>query len=239
MRMGKSRAQIAQNKAKVRALLTEDPLKWSRECVLPYPSKFERSIDLLHAAASAVAIGEEGKSEAQSLIGQMDDFEMRTWFDDLAQNAGKVRLEILGQKPNPQMGKSSIRRPSKKLELSIIARDGFHCRYCGIRIVPNDQLKNLQSLVGYMTLPNRSRAYGRTKNSDIHGIWLMTRATVDHVEPVASGAVDVNREDNLVASCWSCNYAKWRYTIGDLRLDHPKCRPVKLTHWRGLTDFAF
>jgi len=229
--VGKSRAQIAQNKAQVRARLTDDPSTWSRECILPYPTTFERSIDLLLEAAKAASQGESGRDPARALIEQMDDQEMRSWFDDFAQNAGKVRLEILGRKPRVPTGKSTVKRPTPKFELDIIWRDGFHCRYCGIRIVPNAQFKKLQEVVGYETLPNRSQARRLTRNTDIHGIWLLTRATVDHVEPA-----DVNREENLVASCWPCNYAKWKYTIEDLELDHPGLRPVKKTEWLGLTD---
>ena len=235
--VGKTRAMIAKNKSKVRAYLTEDPTNWPRDCVIRYPSKFERSIDLLHDAAKAAVVGEQGRAESKYLISQMDDLEMRSWFDEMAQNAGKVRLEILGRKPKAPIGRSSNKRPSKREELPIITRDGFHCRYCGIRIVPNEQLKKLQKIVGYETLPDRSQALRRTKNTDIHGIWLLTRATVDHVEPVSRGGPDVNREENLVACCWPCNYAKWSYTIQDLELDHPGEQSAKINDWCGLMDF--
>ena len=217
-------------------MLGLDPRLWSRECVLPYPRSFERSIDLLLEAAVFVSQGDSGRDPARDLIKQMDDQEMRSWFDDFAQNAGKVRLEMLGRKPQVPTGKSTVKRPTPRFELDIIRRDGFHCRYCGIRIVPNAQFKKLQEVVGYETLPNRSQARRLTRNTDIHGIWLLTRATVDHVEPVSAGMADVNRPENLVASCWPCNYAKWKYTIEDLELDHPNMRRIKSTGWLGLTD---
>lgn len=235
--MGKGREEVARNKAFVRSVLTEDLSKWSRECILAYPTHFERSIDLLLEAAKAASRGKSGRHEAQSAIGQMDDQEMRDWFDKYAQNAGTVRLEILGRTPSELAGRGSIKRPTKKTETEIIRRDGFHCRYCGVRIVPNDQMKKLQDVVGYETLPNRSLARGRTRNTDVHGVWLLTRATVDHVDPVAGGSTDVNRPENLVASCWPCNYAKWKYTIDDLELDCPSTRPSKKSDWLGLTDF--
>jgi hypothetical protein len=122
------------------------------------------------------------------------------------------------------------------VELQIIETQGFHCGYCGIRLVHNDQFKKLQSLVGYDTLPNRSQEKKKMRNTDIHGVWLLTRATVDHVEPMAQGGLDVNRDENLVACCWPCNYAKWKYTIEDLGIDNPLCRPLRNTDWLGLTD---
>ena len=232
--MGKSRAKIAANKALVRERLTTDPANWSRECVLPYPKEFERSIDLLQYAARQAARG--NRERARELIGEMLDAEMRSWFDDLAQNSGNVRLEILNRIPEPHPRRNLVKRPTKSQEKRIISAQGFHCRYCGIRLVLNDQFKKLQDIVGYDVLPNRSQAKKKTKNTDIHGIWLMTRATVDHIEPVSQGGLDVNREENLAACCWPCNYAKWKYTIEDLEIDDPMCRPVRHTDWLGLTD---
>lgn len=234
--MRKSRAQIAANKELVRERLTADTAEWSRECVLPYPKEFERSIDLLLEASRVATQGESGVLQAKQLISQMADAEMRSWFDDLAQNSGTVRLEILNRKPEKLVGNGSIKRPSAKIEIQIIRTQGFHCRYCGIRIVPNEQFINLQNLVGYKTLPNRSRQEKKMRNTDIHGVWLLTRATVDHVEPMAKGRLDVNRDENLAACCWPCNYAKWKYTIEELEIDNPMCRPPRHTDWLGLTD---
>jgi hypothetical protein len=234
--MAKTKAQIAANKHFIREQLGEDPSKWSTSCVLPYPEKFERSIDLLHQAALAAASGVAGIEQAKHLIGQMDDWEMRTWFDDYAQNSGKVRLEISGTKHISKSGGGSLVRPSKKHQLAIIKAQGFHCRYCGIRIVPRDQFLKLQKLVGYVTLPNRSQKLGKMKNTDIHGIWLLTRATVDHIEPMSQGGIDVNREENLAACCWPCNYAKWKYTVEELGLENPNLRPPTSNQWLGLTD---
>ena len=235
--MSKSQAQIAANKERVRSRLTTDISQWSRECLLPYPPEFEHSIDLLlQAAILAKQGGEQRVKEARLLIKEMADADMRSWFDDLAQNSGKVRLEILNRAPKKLVGNKSQKRPTAKLENQIIQAQGFHCRYCGIRLVPNKQLVHLQKLVGYEILPNRSRKEKRTQNTDVHGIWLLTRAAVDHVEPVAQGGQDVNRIENLVACCWSCNYGKWKYTLKDLELDNPLCRSAKKTDWLGLTD---
>lgn len=232
--MSKSRVQIAANKALVREILTADRAQWSREYVLPYPKEFEESIDLLQEAAGHATRG--NKERAQLLIGQMLDAEMRSWFDDLAQNSGKVRLEILNRTPKLHSGRNLIRRPTIAQEKKIIRAQGFHCRYCGIRLVLNDQFKKLQQIVGYEVLPNRSQAKNKMKNTDIHGIWLITRATLDHVEPFSQGGLDVNREENLAACCWPCNYAKWKYTIEDLEIDNPMFRPERHTDWLGLTD---
>jgi hypothetical protein len=232
--MSKTRARIAANKELVRDRLTTKISTWSRECVLPYPKEFEHSIDLLHQAAFAAVKGDIAL--AQQLIQQMADDDMRSWFDDLAQNSGKVRLEILNRTPAKLPGGSLIKRPTAKRELQIIEAQGFRCRYCGIRLVHNDQFKKLQCLVGYDTLPNRSQERKKMRNTDIHGIWLLTRATVDHVEPMAMGGLDINRDENLAACCWSCNYAKSWYTIKDLEIDNPMGRPVRHTDWLGLTD---
>ncbi len=235
--MAKSRSEIEKNKEFVRHLFARESSALSRECVLPYPREFDRSIDLLVEAARVLVSNKQDVEHARSLILKTADYEMRSWFDEVAQIAGGVRLELLGRTSGLRHGSISIKRPSEKRELEIIQTQGFHCRYCGIRIIPNRQLKRIQQLVGYDIFPNRSRERGKTRNTDIHGVWLMTRATVDHVDPISRGADNVNREENLVASCWSCNYAKWKYTLDELGLDHPDTRSPKFSNWRGLSDY--
>ena len=63
--MSKSKAQIVANKARVREILTDDTTKWSRECVLPYPKEFDRSIDLLLEASLMAVQGISGIKQAQ------------------------------------------------------------------------------------------------------------------------------------------------------------------------------
>lgn len=233
--MAKTNNQIAVNKKKIAEMLGPDPQLWSRECVLPYPKKFEESIDLLYQAAQSAIRGEDGISKARQLLAQTGDHEMREWFDSFAQNAGQVRAELLGITKS-RKGASTAKRPSKKEELEVIESQGFHCQYCGIRLVHNDQFLKLQKIVGYTALPNRSALRGKMKNLDIHGLWVLTRATVDHIDPMSNGSEDPNRRENLVACCWPCNYAKFNFTLDELRLDHPRTRDHKVSQWKGLTD---
>ena len=117
--MSKPQAQIDANKTLVRERLTDDITSWSRECVLPYPKEFEHSIDLLLEASLMAVQGRSGVKQAQHLIQQMLDAEMRTWFDALAQNAGAVRLEILNRKPNKTVGKNA-NHPGTGVSLQVL-----------------------------------------------------------------------------------------------------------------------
>jgi 5-methylcytosine-specific restriction endonuclease McrA len=59
---------------------------------------------------------------------------------------------------------------------------------------------------------------GRT-NAERPGVYLVYCATLDHVIPhQAGGRTDA---DNLVTSCWPCNYGKYKYSLEQLGMDSP------------------
>ena len=89
------------------------------------------------------------------------------------------------------------------------------------------QLEAFAKLVGKDVFPN-----GRS-NTARHGIRLIMRATFDHVVPVSHDSdEDKNVLENVVASCWSCNFGKWYFTNKELGLSEPR-EPVP--GWDGLT----
>jgi 5-methylcytosine-specific restriction endonuclease McrA len=61
------------------------------------------------------------------------------------------------------------------------------------------------------------------------------RATFDHVVPASHDSnEDKNVLNNIVASCWSCNFGKSYFTVEELGMEFPS-EPEFRNGWDGLT----
>jgi len=140
---------------------------------------------------------------------------------------GKSVLPPSGFEDRPRRAQ---RDPHAHLEASVIARDGYFCRYCGIPVVDkkicNAMLKHF-SPTG--EIPSSNASYNATL--------LAVKFVCDHVFPYQLGGE--NEESNLVACCGTCNYGKGAYTLEQLQLTNPlftRCTPPDgFKNWDGLT----
>lgn len=73
----------------------------------------------------------------------------------------------------------------------------------------------------HLTLGEDAFPLGR-RNSELSGYYLVLCATLDHVVPHSLGGRTI--EENLVSSCWPCNYGKMNYTLEQIGLDDPRSR---------------
>lgn len=116
--------------------------------------------------------------------------------------------------------------PSGLVSLSY-RRDGYRCRYCGIRVIPIEVLRLYEGVVG-------TRFFAATAKNASHGAAIVFRATYDHVEPLNCGGR--HSLDNLVTACYSCNFGKGPYTLQQLGLDDPRSRRAMSDSWDGLVS---
>ena len=80
----------------------------------------------------------------------------------------------------------------KATKLVVAQRDGWRCRYCGLRVISGRVLKALQvRYPAFLPLGNRA--------VDDHPAHRVLRCTQDHL--VAQAAGGMNDPDNLVTSC--------------------------------------
>ena len=121
------------------------------------------------------------------------------------------------------------RRPSlsRSVAARVYVRDGFHCRYCGRRVIPTVIMELLGGLY-----PESFPFHPAWKGGMTHPAILSRSPVVDHVVPGSSGG-DWGEEGNLVTACWPCNAAK-----ADLSLEQLgwRLRPIPVTEWDGLTS---
>ena len=198
---------------------------------LQYPEEFEPAIDQFTRAVELAVKG--NLSEARSRVSTIEDAPIVDWFDRIAQNVGKIRVELIGKNPKRPERRSVVKRKMGVTRIrSLAERGGWRCGYCGIRVIEPRVLRKAQKLLGKSVFPSRTTG---GSNRDYHGVWLLTALTLDHVEPLCLSGDDSDR--NLVAACWGCNFGKYHYTLEQLDLRWPKQRNSSKNGWRGLTQW--
>jgi hypothetical protein len=130
-----------------------------------------------------------------------------------------------------ERGTAKRMSPSPETSLSIWLRDGFRCRYTGVRLIFPQSLELLSVL-----LPNEF-----PYDNPPHGSYIKTHIAmwelwpvIDHVNPVVSSSdsKSVNNIDNLVTTSAQKNIEKSDTNLKDLGWD---LLPVEmLSNWDGL-----
>ncbi len=208
-----------------------DVALWSKLSPLPTPSYFYESLKYFESAFKTALDGDI-KSSLQTLEMCKSD-EMRLWFSEHGQMSGyKHRFNGLGKiKEEPFHGELEKNKSIEKLAPAVYTRDSFHCRYCEIPVIDKRVFKKFEKLVGRENFP----ATG-TSNAARSGLVFAFRATADHVHPVHLGGR--TSLENLVTSCWNCNYGKAEKSLRQIGLDDPRERaPKSGSNWVGLTNY--
>lgn len=207
-------------------ILGKDSKTWPIFCLVQYPVHFDIEIDKFVGAVESAVQG--SITESIKLLSTIQSQELADWFIEVGQNAGAYRMKCLGRNISKQHSGKNLKWP-KNREYEVLKRDTYRCRYCQIRLIHEKQLDAFEKLVGNEAFPN-----GDT-NSSRHGIRLIMRATFDHVVPVSHDSdEDKNVFENVVASCWSCNFGKSYFTVEELGLELPR-EPKFQDDWDGLT----
>jgi len=195
-----------------------------RACLASHPPESALAIDLLTQATDAVIAGEADRIPAlliQANMPALRTFSLRVM--------GKLDPTIHRYRkaptPNRPLAKHAERMPPRSAWLSIFRRDGFHCRFCGTRVVHPDVRSRLRAIAPDAVPNGRSNTY--------HAAFLALNATLDHVIPHAAGGD--NDPDNLVTTCWPCNFGRGSYSLAELGLIDPRLRPPVASDWDGLS----
>lgn len=193
--------------------LGNNPLRWDVLCPLRPPEWVDEQISIFETAVEAFVSGQREK--CIDLISSTRGVEIRNWFIEHGQISGKIRKDILSI-PKPETISKKLRDPERnprKYQKEVFERDGYRCRYCGIRLISQEFMKDFIKKLGW-----EGFIKGRT-NLERHGIIFASWPVADHVIPWNIGG-DTNL-DNLVASCGSCNYGKGSYTVEQMGIVNP------------------
>ena len=206
--------------------LGNDPDRWDRYCPLRPPTWFEGQLDIFISAVNEFVDGKQAR--CIDILSTIRSDEMRDWFIEHGLPSGKHRARVL-KKPKPVFLAKELRDPlrsPKRYEAEVFQRDGYRCRYCGIRLVSN---KLLKALIKKLNIETFSR---HSKDILTNGIIHIFYPVADHVTPWVLGGK--TQPDNLVASCGPCNYGKFNFTIEQIGIENPFSREPKVDNWDGL-----
>lgn len=191
----------------------------------PIP-EFDEAVTLLDQAATAHLSGEHAL--AAKLIAAADIPLLKEWTESLwGKNSPYVYYRECPEATPvmPRKDRLNMRMPNASEKRALIARDGLHCRFCGLPVIRSEVRSELKR-----HYPKELRWGGTnaTQHAGFQAMWLQ----YDHIVPHARGGN--NDPENMVITCAPCNYGKMNYLLEEVGLADPFLwEPVK-SDWDGL-----
>ena len=183
---------------------------------------------LLDAAVTAHLLGNAAQAEA--LIRRADMPPVAAWVESiLGKNSPYVVIQSSGTPSLASEYRVAARMPTAQERCQLHARDGFHCRFCGIPVIRAEVRERIQR-----AYPQALR-WGK-RNVERHAAFFALWAQYDHLLPHAHGGG--NELSNIVVTCAACNYGRGGFTLAEVGLAHPLERPPVRSAWDGLERFG-
>lgn len=183
----------------------------------------------LDAAVSAHLIGRS--DVAEQLIRLADMPVIREWTESLwGKNSPYVKFQpVAGALPALLKGQRvKVRMPTSGEKQQLHARDGYHCRFCGIPVIRREVRQRIRNV--YL----EALTWGR-KNIEQHAAFQAMWAQYDHLLPHARGGD--NALENIVVTCAPCNFGRMSYSLEEAGLADPRARAPVPSSWDGLERF--
>lgn len=197
-----------------------------RDCFRdPIPEIFEAAL-LLDEAVTAHLDGDE--SAADKLIRAADMPVIGEWLDSLwlGQNNAYRAIRKVDDLP-PVLAKEERAQPrdaTPEMKRALVARDGFHCRLCGIPLVRAEVRKALNKLYPEAVRWTGSKATEQRRGLQV--MWLQ----YDHVLVHSRGGQ--TSMENIVVTCPACNFGRDRYMMSEVGFRDPRTDP-RSPEWQG------
>jgi 5-methylcytosine-specific restriction endonuclease McrA len=195
-----------------------------RDCLIPRFPELDLAIDHLAEAADAVLSDDIDLARnhlRQANVPKLRNLAVRA----MGPNDHELHRLRHAQLP-PKSTKPQLRMPGQAVTASVFERDGWRCRFCGVRVVVPAARSALACAVS-------DALCWLGPNEVLHAAFLYVSATLDHVVPHSRGGT--NDPDNLVTACWPCNFGRGGYLLEQMGLNDPRKRPPVRDGWDGLT----
>lgn len=202
-----------------------------RDCFRdPIPEIFEAAYLLTDAASAHL----HGDSEtADKLLRAADMPIIGEWLDTLwlgHNNAYRAIRKVSGLPPVLMKGDRVVPRDATPaMKKALVARDGFHCRLCGIPLIRAEVRRTFNQLY-----PEAARWTGSRANEQHRGLQVMW-LQYDHVVVHSRGGE--TSMENLVVTCPACNYGRDRYMMSEVGLRDPRHHP-RSPSWSGWRNWG-
>lgn len=201
--------------------MTSDAPRYS---LIEHPAESYVVLDLLADAVNLLVAGQE--RAAHATIMSADIPSLCEWFHYEGQPTRKIlkRYGIERSKlPKPPKELKTKGDATKQTKDFVFARDGWHCRFCRIRVLDPKVRPHLSKVFTDIR-------WGRP-NLAKHAC-VAVIGTHDHVVPRRWGGA--NDANNLVTACWPCQFSRSWHRIEDCELFDPRDRAPVNDAWDGL-----
>jgi 5-methylcytosine-specific restriction endonuclease McrA len=205
------------------------------QCPIPHPClldpipEIHEAARLLDKAVTAHLAGD--RATADTLIRAADLPVIAEWTAALWGPGGPWCRPLPVANPLPALPPAERiqqRMPGSKTLASLLERDGYHCRFCGIPVIRAEIRKRIHA-----AYPEALR-WG-SRNADQHAGFQALWLTYDHLVPHARGGT--NDSENLVVACQPCNCGRLNLTLEEVGLSDPRSREPVRSEWDGLERF--
>jgi 5-methylcytosine-specific restriction endonuclease McrA len=199
----------------------------ARRCLLEPIEEIFEAAKLLDEAADAHLEGNRKRAEA--LIGKADNPAITRWTEAIwgSGNQHIHRFREVEDAP-PWLARDlrpRPRAPGMTTKKSVIARDRYRCRFCGIPVI-NRRVRELLRA----SYPKALR-WGAT-NAEQHSAFQCMWLQYDHVLPNSRGGE--SSLANLIITCGPCNFGRMERTLAEVGLIDPRSMPILGSSWDGL-----
>lgn len=207
---------VSKPKSRELRVCFRDPIKEITEAAL-----------LLDRAVTEHLLGHT--AEAEILIKQADIPAVSEWTESiLGKNSNYTMISPVREPSLPFDARVLVRMPNAQDMLQLHARDGHHCRFCGIPVIRKEIREKIRR-----AYPEALR-WGK-RNAERHAAFFAMWVQYDHLVPHSKGGT--NDLSNLIITCSACNYGRGGYTLSEVSLRNPFDRPLVQSLWDGLERF--
>lgn len=196
-----------------------------RRCLLEPIPELDLAAKLLDAATDALI--QNRRDLAAELIVRADIQLITEYADKII---GKMSPEIHRhmRRPDslPEDERHPDRMPNSTVQNEIFGNDGWHCRFCGSKVVCSNARDILIGLY-----PNETHWSKEWRNCH-PALYAMT-ASLDHVLPHSRGGK--NDISNFITACYCCQFGRGALTLEEAELLDPRDKEPIASEWDGLT----
>lgn len=205
-----------------------------RSLCQPIPAIFEVA-GMLMDAVDRHLLGDA--TGAVELLQAANSTEVRTYTNQAWGKGSLKRYGFIQVADTPRHlslpERSTPRMPTTATKNAVIARDGHHCRFCGIPVIDAAVRKDF-----VLTYPEAVR--WNSTNESQHAAFQCMWLQFDHILPNGRGGD--SSIDNVVIACAPCNFGRMQATLEEARLVHPLTldSPIvwpRHANWDGLERF--
>lgn len=196
-----------------------------RKSLLDPIPELELAAKLLDAAGDALLT--DRRALAAELVRRAD---IPAILDYASKIVGVLSMEVhrRTRRPKclPKAQRDPTRMPRRSEENAIFARDGWRCRFCGVKVV----CKRARAVLAKQLSIS---AHWTSLKLQRHSALYAMASSVDHIVPHGRGGSNV--PSNFVTACYCCQFGRGEWTLGEMELEHPLSREPVVDGWDGLT----